>query len=100
MNEIPKAQGDKTAGMAGFISSQHPPVDLFRINPGIPCDYALEQASLLMGCIHKLLLAGAVDEDGQMIWAAYYLSGFAKAILADVEVGRRRIERKESGLNA
>ena len=32
MNEIPKAQGAKTAGMASFIRSQDPPVALFRIN--------------------------------------------------------------------
>jgi len=35
-----------------------------------------------------------------MIWAAYYLSGFAKAILADVEVGKMRSKRDKGGLKA
>jgi hypothetical protein len=78
----------KTAGVTTFITTEDPPMDLFRINPGVPCDYALEQVSTLLGCVHKLIEAGAVDNDGEMIWSAYYLSGFAKAIIQDVEVGR------------
>lgn len=83
-----------------LITNQNPPMDLFHISPGVPCDYALEQASTLLGCVHKLILAGAVDEDGDMIWAAYYLSGLAQAILADVEAGRMRNKREKTVLKA
>lgn len=80
----------KTAGVSTFITTEDPPMDLFRINPGVPCDYALEQVSTLLGCVHKLIEAGVVDGDGDMIWSAYYLSGFAKAIIQDVELGRMK----------
>ncbi|HWD30262.1 hypothetical protein D3C77_481690 [compost metagenome] len=73
-----------TVGVAGFINGTQPPVELFRINAGIPCDYALEQASLVLKCVHTLILSGVLDEDGELMWAAYYLSGFAKAIIDDV----------------
>lgn len=75
---------DETVGVASFIRSQDPPVDLFRISPGVPCDYALEEASTLLGCVHKLILIGVTDKDEDTILAAYYLSGFAKAIIDDV----------------
>lgn len=35
-----------------------------------------------------------------MIWAAYYLSGLAHAILADVEAGRMRNKREKTVLKA
>lgn len=80
----------ETVGIATFISSQQPPIDLFQIAPGVPCGYALEQASTLLGCVHKLIMAGVMDEDDSTVWAAYYLSGFAKAIIDDVHMGLRR----------
>ncbi|MGH8483974.1 MAG: DUF3077 domain-containing protein [Pseudomonas sp.] len=70
-----------------FIRSEKTPMGLFRIAPGVPCDYALEQASTVMGCVHKLIQAGLLDEDGEMMWAAFYLSEFAKAIIDDVGLG-------------
>ncbi len=100
MSALPETENATTVGVASFITTQSPSMDLFRISPDVPCDYALEQASTLLGCVHKLVLAGAVDEDGDMIWAAYYLSGFAKAILADVEVGKMRSKRDKGGLKA
>ncbi|MEN5199746.1 DUF3077 domain-containing protein [Pseudomonas wadenswilerensis] len=81
---------DETVGVTSFISSQQLPMGLFRITPGVPCDYALEQASTLLGCVHKLTRAGVMDEDGDMMWAAFYLSGFAKAIVDDVGLGMNR----------
>ncbi|MNF10694.1 hypothetical protein D3C80_2117170 [compost metagenome] len=63
---------------------------LFRIAPGVPCDYALEQASTVMGCVHKLIEAGLLDEDGEMMWAAYFLNEFAKAIIDDVGLGLKK----------
>lgn len=90
------SESAKTAGVTTFITTENPPMDLFRINPGVPCDYALEQVSTLLGCVHTLIEAGAVDNDSQMIWSAYYLSGLAKAIIEDVEVGRMRSRKGSS----
>lgn len=70
-----------------FFSSINAPVDLFRIVPGIPFQCALEQVTLLLGYIHHLIFEEAMEPNGRMLWAAYYLSGFAKAILNEVEVG-------------
>jgi len=39
----------KTVGVVDFIRSEPAPMGLFRIAPGVPCDYALEQASTVMG---------------------------------------------------
>ncbi|MNJ31154.1 hypothetical protein D3C76_1636530 [compost metagenome] len=90
MSEDEQAKVGKTPGVAGFISSKKPPMDLFTVAPGIPCGYALEQASIVLKCAHKLILSGVLEEDGDCLWAAYYLSGFAKALIDDVELGRQR----------
>ncbi|MDD1975596.1 DUF3077 domain-containing protein [Pseudomonas tussilaginis] len=84
MSTNSSAKTDETVGIASFIQSQEPAIDLFRISPGVPCDYALEEASTLLGCVHKLILIGVTDKDEDTILAAYYLSGFAKAIIDDV----------------
>ncbi len=80
----------KTVGVVDFIRSEPAPMGLFRITPGVPCDYALEQASTVLGCVHTLIQAGLLDEDGEMMWAAYFLSEFAKAIVDDVGLGMKR----------
>ncbi|MGH8466440.1 MAG: DUF3077 domain-containing protein, partial [Pseudomonas sp.] len=59
----------------------------FRISPGIPGDYALEQASTVLGCALKLILTGVMDKDDDTVWAAYYLGEFAKALIDDVALG-------------
>ncbi|MGH8381336.1 DUF3077 domain-containing protein [Pseudomonas sp.] len=89
MNKDSRAETGETAGVVNFICSQQSPMGLFRITPGVPCDYALEQASTVLGCVHKLILTGLVDEDGDMMWAAFYLSEFAKAIIDDVSLGMK-----------
>lgn len=58
MSALPEAEKATTADVTSFITNQNPPMDLFHISPGVPCDYALEQASTLLGCVHKLILAG------------------------------------------
>ena len=83
------SESASTAGVVTFLTTEDPPMDLFRINPGVPCDYALEQVSTLLGCVNKLLQAGIVDRDEDMLCSAYYLSGFAKVVIDDVEIGRR-----------
>ena len=90
MNQDNRAKTATTPGTATFIRSNYPPVDLFRITPGIPCDYALEQAAAILGCVHKLIHTGVMDEDNDVVMAAYYLSGLAKAIINDVELGVRK----------
>ncbi|MEE1868835.1 DUF3077 domain-containing protein [Pseudomonas auratipiscis] len=77
----------ETVGVVNFICSEQAPMGLFRISPGVPCDYALEQASTVLGCVHKLIQAGLLDEDGEMMWAAYFLSEFAKALVDDAGLG-------------
>lgn len=77
----------ETVGVVNFICSEQVPMGLFRISPGVPCDYALEQASTVLGCVHKLIQAGLLDEDGEMMWAAYFLSDFAKALVDDAGLG-------------
>ncbi|MGH8482786.1 MAG: DUF3077 domain-containing protein [Pseudomonas sp.] len=85
-------EAGETAGVVDFIRSPQLPKGLFRIAPGVPCDYALEQASTVLGCVHSLLRAGLVDDEGDMVWAAYYLSEFAKAIIDDVGLGMNRVK--------
>ncbi|MFQ6573272.1 DUF3077 domain-containing protein [Pseudomonas sp. UM16] len=72
----------KTAGAVAFAHHQ-----LFRINPGIPAEHALEQASLLMACVNRLTAMGATDEDQSLVWAAHLLGEMAKAIVDDVSLG-------------
>lgn len=77
-----------TAGKVTFckgLGSQR----LFRVEPGIASDYALEQASMLMGCVRELTFNGVMDNESNSVWAAHYLSSMAKALLDDVEIGQR-----------
>lgn len=72
----------ETIGAATFAHHQ-----LFRINPGIPSEHTLEQASLLMACVNKLTSLGATEEDPTRVWAAHLLGEMAKAIVDDVNLG-------------
>ena len=77
-----------TVGGATFAKCSVQNKPLFRINPGISCDEALEQASLLMDCVNKLTLLSGMDNDNDaMVWASHYLSEMAKAIIDDVTSG-------------
>jgi len=38
-----------TAGVETFLDVGNPPVDLLRVQPGIPIDDAYEQVSILLG---------------------------------------------------
>ncbi|NIF27804.1 DUF3077 domain-containing protein [Pantoea sp. Tr-811] len=69
------------------LSQTHP---LFRIEPGIPCQDAREQASELMGYVRELTILGLMDEKPMMIWASHYLSAMAKARMDDAELGMRQ----------
>lgn len=76
-----------TPGKTRFCQGESQPQPLFRIEPGIPCKHAREQASELLGYVRHLTLVGVMDEDPKMVWAAHYLSALAKALMDDAELG-------------
>ncbi len=65
-------------------SQTHP---LFRIEAGIPCQSAREQASELMGYARDMTLDGLMEDKPQLIWASHYLCALAKALMDDAELG-------------
>lgn len=77
-----------TLGLETFHEVGHPPVDLFRVLPGIPADHALDEVTNLLGCIRHLLSEGLLEQDTRQLAAADYLSAFAKAIMADLQRAR------------
>ncbi|MEN4829792.1 DUF3077 domain-containing protein [Pseudomonas sp. P39-UII1] len=79
-----------TPGKTTFYQAEDRTQPLFCIAPGIPCQNAREQASELMGCVRELTITGLMDEKPQFLWASYYLSALAKALLDDAELGMQR----------
>ncbi|UXZ96552.1 DUF3077 domain-containing protein [Pseudomonas phytophila] len=74
----------KTLGTTTFSTCGPSRQPLFRINPDIPIESALEHASSLLACIHELSLDAALGDAGkQSVWAVHHLSDMAKAILED-----------------
>jgi hypothetical protein len=76
-----------TVGKTIFFQGENQTHPLFRIEPGIPCRSAREQASELMGYVRELTIVGLMDEKPMMVWAAHYLSALAKALMDDAELG-------------
>jgi Protein of unknown function (DUF3077). len=70
-----------TVGKTIFFQGENQAHPLFRIEPGIPCRSAREQASELMGYVRELTIVGLMDEKPMMVWAAHYLSALAKALM-------------------
>ena len=79
-----------TVGKTCFYQGEGQSQPLFRIEAGIPCHYAREQASELMGYVRDMTLAGVMEDDSRLIWASHYLSAMAKALLDDAEMGMRK----------
>lgn len=79
-----------TVGKTKFYQGEGRTQPLFRIEPGIPCQYAREQASELMGYVRDMTLTGLMEEDSSLLWAAHYLSALAKALMDDAEWGMMR----------
>jgi len=75
--------GIGTPGVATVSEGENTP-ELFRGMPNIPIDYALEQASVMIGCVHKLTFIGVMDKEDTLVWAAYLLSGMARSLVEDV----------------
>ncbi|MDH0733865.1 DUF3077 domain-containing protein [Pseudomonas sichuanensis] len=82
--DTPHTTVGKTTFTQGEGSNRQP---LFRIEPGIPCQHARDQASELLDCVRHLTLVGVMEQDPRMVWAAHYLSALAKALLDDAELG-------------
>ncbi len=76
-----------TPGETRFYQGEGQTQPLFRIEPGINCQFAREQASELMGYAQDLVLDGLMERKHNMIWAAHYLNALAKALLDDAELG-------------
>ncbi|MEJ3661263.1 DUF3077 domain-containing protein [Pseudomonas fragi] len=76
-----------TVGGATFAKYNVQNQPLFRVNAGISCEEALEQASLLMDCVNKLTFLSGMENDNAVVWASHYLGEMAKAIIDDVTSG-------------
>ena len=73
-----------TPGIASFGEGESSPARLFRVMPDIPIAYALEQASVFMGCVHRMTFVGVMEKDDTLVWAAHVLSGMAHSLVEDV----------------
>jgi len=74
----------KTLGTITFSTCGETGQPLFRLNPEIPIESALEHASNLLACASEISLDAALGDAGkQSVWAAHYLSEMAKAIVDD-----------------
>ena len=74
-----------TPGIAKCGEGEKSP-DLFRVATGVPLDYALEQASVMIGCVHRLVYVGVMEKDETLVWAAHLLSGMGRALVNDVRL--------------
>ncbi len=79
-----------TLGQTVFYQGENHTHALFRIEPGIPCQHAREQASELMDYARDLTLEGLMEDKPKLIWAAHYLCALGKALLDDAELGMMR----------
>lgn len=66
-----------TAGVATFLDAGNPPVDLLRVQPGVPIDDVYQQVSVLLGYIRHLVREGDMEDDHKLLGAADYLSALA-----------------------
>ncbi len=76
-----------TVGKTTFYQGENQTHPLFRIEAGIPCQSAREQASELMGYARDMTLDGLMEDKPQLIWASHYLCALAKALMDDAELG-------------
>ncbi|WP_145127947.1 DUF3077 domain-containing protein [Pseudomonas sp. URMO17WK12:I11] len=76
-----------TVGQTTFYQGTDQTSPLFRIEPGIPCEMAREQASELMGYARDMTLDGLMENKQHLIWASHYLCAMAKALLDDAQLG-------------
>ena len=86
-SDIDRVAGIKTPGIASCGEGENVPARLFRVMAGVPIDYALEQSSVLRGCVHRLTYVGVMENDDTLVWAAHVLSGMARGLAEDVRLG-------------
>ncbi|MBF8723935.1 DUF3077 domain-containing protein [Pseudomonas guariconensis] len=79
-----------TVGKTKFYQGPGMTDPMFCIEPGIPCQYAREQASELMGYVRDMTLTGVMEDKPQLVWASHYLAALAKALMDDAELGMMR----------
>ncbi|WP_295488388.1 DUF3077 domain-containing protein [uncultured Pseudomonas sp.] len=84
---MPREDMKCTIGKTIFYQGEQQTHPLFRIEPGIPCQAAREQASELIGYACDLSLSGLLEDKPKHVWAAYYLCALGKALLDDAELG-------------
>ncbi|MFO3725032.1 DUF3077 domain-containing protein [Pseudomonas sp. HLMP] len=83
LNDAPAPKACSTAGRETFM-------ELFRIQPGVSLEHALCELSVLLGCIRHLSTEAEMEGDLIAGSAARILSGFAKALIDDIERGMHR----------
>ncbi|QCI15430.1 DUF3077 domain-containing protein [Pseudomonas putida] len=76
-----------TVGKTKFYQGENQTQPLFCIEPGIPCQFAREQASELFGYVQELTVTGLMEDKPHLIWASHYLGALAKALMDDAELG-------------
>ena len=75
----------KTLGVITFARCGENECDLFRVNPDVPIQEAMEHASNLFHCAKHLALDAAMEENGQRYaWASHYLCEMGKAVVDDL----------------
>ncbi|WP_029531972.1 DUF3077 domain-containing protein [Pseudomonas asplenii] len=85
MNNPPSNKTNKTVGAVTFAMCGSQGRELFRVNPGVPIQEALEHVSLLLHCAKTLSQEAAMDADGsRYAWASHYLSEMGKAVIDDL----------------
>lgn len=65
-------------------------LDIFRIQPGIPFEHAFSELSVLLGCVRHLTTEAEMEGDLMAGSAARILSGMAKGLIDDMELGMSR----------
>ncbi|WP_054903442.1 DUF3077 domain-containing protein [Pseudomonas sp. NBRC 111131] len=80
-----------TIGVATFLDVGNPPIDILRVQPGIPIDDAYEQVSVLLSYIRHLVREGDMEDGHKLLGAADYLSALAKALMNDIEIAKNRL---------
>ena len=78
-----------TVGKTTVFQGENQTHPLLRIEAGIPCQLAREQASELMGHVRNMTISGVMVEKPELIWASHYLSALAKALMDDAELGMK-----------
>lgn len=86
--EVAPTYADHKTAAVGFF--EHHAGDLFTLNPGIPADVVLEQASALLESVIDTMARCCMDSEGtdSTLWTAIYVSKMAKAMVDGVINGR------------